>query len=615
MSVIFGLHRSLGEVVVGEELLQLAKATQRWALEGTSVLARGDVGMGLQPYFTHDRMRIEALPFEDAFGNVVAVDGRLDNYQELRGLLCLPNRPLPDSQIVLAAFQKWKEACFSYLVGDWAIAVWSAKAKKLYLARDHAGSRSLYYQRSGSAVVWSSYLETLVGGNNPHRLDRLFVNRYLTLQPLEDATPYEGIQAVPAGQYLTIDRDRLHGRPHWTPAESGNLTLSDEGEYEEQFLQLFRRSVERRIDGGVGVLAQLSGGIDSTSIVCMADEIRKSKDPGSELVDTLSFYDESESSWDEHKYFPVVEKFRGKTGHHIRTDGSRLSLTAPAPDYLFPGASGHSAQDEADFNCAIGIDKYRVILSGLGGDEFLGGVPYPYPELAHYLLRGRLLDLAKSGFSWGLALRSPLIELLTDTVAFIGDMVTERDLPNKVNLPWIAPSGVALLSEMSRRTLPRSYSPWRAYYTRLLVSARESLPHLRPQSSLRLEFRYPMLDRDLLDFLVRIPRNQLVRPGERRSLMRRALRNLVPVEILDRRRKAVVSQGPLRAVIGHHDQIASLFKDSLLESLGFVEGKALISSLTEVTDGKDISFYPGIRRAIEMELWLKARASRGRLAA
>jgi asparagine synthase (glutamine-hydrolysing) len=74
------------------------------------------------------------------------IDGRLDNYRELAQLLELEAHNLSDSQILLAAFDRWGEQCFSRFVGDWALALWSLKDESLYLARDHAGTRSLYFQ-------------------------------------------------------------------------------------------------------------------------------------------------------------------------------------------------------------------------------------------------------------------------------------------------------------------------------------------------------------------------------------------------------------------------------------------------------------------------------------
>jgi asparagine synthase (glutamine-hydrolysing) len=124
MSVIFGVRRVDGAPVSDSYLRELARATEGFALDGTFVEHDVCAGMGFQPYFTHERSRLEAQPAIDARGNMVAFDGRLDNHEELRTVLGLSPQILADSLIVLAAFERWGECCFARLVGDWALALW-----------------------------------------------------------------------------------------------------------------------------------------------------------------------------------------------------------------------------------------------------------------------------------------------------------------------------------------------------------------------------------------------------------------------------------------------------------------------------------------------------------
>ena len=614
MSVVFGVKRTLDNPVTEQELSDMAAHTMRWTKGEPILLRNGQVGMGQQTGVSEAANGSQRSLLADRHGNVVALDGRLDNGKELCELLSLDQSSVSSAEIVLSALERWNEATFSYFVGDWAIALWIRNTNTLCLGRDHAGTRTLYYKKQADAVFWSSYLETLVNRESSHSLNSVFAHRFLAHLPIEEATPYAGIHAVPAGHCVRFKEEQSHISRHWNLPRIARLELRDDREYEERFLFLFRRSVERRIQGNAEVLAQLSGGMDSTSIVCMADEIRRDSNPQRGLIDTVSYFDESEPSWDDHTYFKIVENSRGKVGYHIKIDGTRLSLSEPPNAYLFPGASGNSEQYEREFNSAINIERYGVILSGLGGDEFLGGVPYPYPELASYLLRGRLRQVLKSSLAWGLSRRRPVTEFLGGTASFVLSMATSHDITTEQLPGWITKRGIRLLAEDQKHRLHHSRLPLENYYLRLLAAVRETLPHQRPQAKMRLEYGYPMLDRDLLEFVVQIPRNQLLRPGERRSLMRRAFQGLIPSAILNRRRKAALVQGPLRAITSRGVEIESLFKDSLLESIGLIESRSLLACLSAVVSGKDISFYPGICRAIEMELWLRAMTSSGQLA-
>ena len=158
MSVIFGDCLPQGATVDGETLSRLAAATARYGLDGTALHTRGRIGMGFQAFHTHERSLIGTQPAVDAVGNILVFDGRLDNHEELAagdGLIGV--RPA-DSILILNAFARWGEECFSRLVGDWALALWSASDRTLYLARDHAGMRSLYYRNDDGGVRWSTYL-------------------------------------------------------------------------------------------------------------------------------------------------------------------------------------------------------------------------------------------------------------------------------------------------------------------------------------------------------------------------------------------------------------------------------------------------------------------------
>ena len=140
----------------------------------------------------------------------------------------------------------------------------------------------------------------------------------------------------------------------------------------------------------------------------------------------------------------------------------------------------------------------------------------------------------------------------------------------------------------------------------------ETLPHLVPGVLARPEYRFPYLDRDLVDFLFRIPREQLVRPGRRRSLMRRALREIVPIEVLERTRKGYIARGPLVAIQNARDTIQTLLAHPLAAEYGLIDPVELRPSVDLITSGKEMKQWPILLKAIAFELWL--RANTGNLA-
>jgi asparagine synthase (glutamine-hydrolysing) len=614
MSIIFGLRQAEGQFVEEPRLIHFGAATARYAPNGTIVRATGSVGMGFQPYYTHQRSNLETQPAIDPRGNMLTFDGRLDNCADLCHLLGLRKADTPDSSIVLAAFDCWGEDCFSRLIGDWAIAIWSQSERSLYLARDHAGARTLYYEFADGILLWSTYLETFFAEERSRRLDEAYAACYLACQPFRELTPYKGIRAVPPAHYLRLQGDTVTRKAHWQWMVQREIRYRTDTEYEEHLFSSLSESVQRRTVPGSSIVAQLSGGMDSTSIICLSDYHRRKHGVGPEdLLDTLSYYDDTEPSWDERPYFLLTEAQRGKAGIHIRTsfmDCTFAPADASLGDTFYPGADSSTADRVSKSEDPLNRGGYTTILSGIGGDEVLGGVPTPLPELADHLVSWNLSGLLKQTTAWCLDKQVPLISMLFETAKFTGD-VYQRARTEKKSIPqWIRRSllqgHLDIRQEEPGSIRPFAIRPSSISNGHTWWAIMETLPHLYPTSFSRREYRYPYLDRDLVDYLFAIPCEQLVRPGRRRSLMRRTLKTIVPAEILERRRKAFISRGPLASMRENEIAIGEIFRHSLLIDHGFIDPKPLHSALQLTFSGADPTLWPALMHAISLELWLKA---------
>jgi asparagine synthase (glutamine-hydrolysing) len=171
MSILFGVRKHRGATTSRQELFSLGAATERYTLDGVSVATQGRIGMGFQPYYTQQRSTLERLPTTDIEGNMLCFDGRIDNFQELASLLGIRGEDHPDSVIFMAAFHRWGDACFSKVIGDWSVALWSAREQAVYLARDHAGARSLFFRDSAGVLQWSTCLDNLIADGAAPYLD------------------------------------------------------------------------------------------------------------------------------------------------------------------------------------------------------------------------------------------------------------------------------------------------------------------------------------------------------------------------------------------------------------------------------------------------------------
>jgi asparagine synthase (glutamine-hydrolysing) len=618
MSILFGIFKQTDGIVFDQQLREFGSTTSRYAPEGTFAIEAGCVGMGFQPYSTTSRFALEQQPRRDDAGNLLTFDGRLDNYETLREALHAEGTAATDSGLVLAAYRQWNDECFCHFVGDWALALWDARSKRLYLARDHAGTRTLYYQKRKDSLVWATYVDTFFAGNTTQTVDETYVAAYLAGAPSQDRTPYADIRAVPPAHVLIVSERGMALKRHWSWIAEDRIRYKNSGDYDAHFLHLFGQSVARRTAQGEPILAQLSGGMDSTSIVCMSDYLRRQADPHSILLDTVSYYDDTEPSWNEKPYFTITEAHRGRVGLHVNVSIPRRSFQPTASDsgevfYRWPGFDKESWEHEQRLYEQLQPYGYRILLSGIGGDELLGGVPTPIPELSDTLAAGNLVELFRKATRWCVKTRTPVFHMLADvfrsTCALYLPMRSDRVPP---------PSWMSLRLNRLLEELP-SYAPGSErlfglrpsaiFAGRAWLSVLESLPSRNPEFFSRYEYRYPYLDRDLVDFLLRVPREQLVQPGRRRAMMRRALAGIVPEEILERKRKGFIARQPLAVLQNSSTAIRALFADSLAAANGWVDSKQLQRSAERITSGQDTESWPAFQRFAAMEIFLRSIAA------
>lgn len=135
----------------------------------------------------------------------------------------------------------------------------------------------------------------------------------------------------------------------------------------------------------------------------------------------------------------------------------------------------------------------------------------------------------------------------------------------------------------------------------------ETLPHLFQGLFHRPEYRYPYLDRDLVEFLHRVPRQELAQPGRRRAMMRRALRNIVPPEVLERRRKGFLIRKRLVSMRANKNAFDRLLADSIVLHRFSIDKSRLRWALDQTLQGQDIRWWPAIDRLVLLELWLRSR--------
>ena len=561
---------------------------------------------------TTTESRSERQPQATASGARITWDGRLDNRTELIAELrdALTDEA-PDVAIVAAGYEHWGTACFARLIGDWALSIWDAKSRSLILAKDPIGTRHLYYSIEVGQVTWSSVLDPLVlFADKSLSLCQAYIAGWLSQFPAPYLTPYAGIHSVPPSSFVDIRSDRHTIKKYWDFDPHLSIRYRSDTDYEEHFRSAFAVAVKRRLRSDRPILAELSGGMDSSSIVCMADTLLAEGGGQAPRLDTVSYYDDSEPNWDERPFFTVVEQKRGQAGCHIRVGGqNKLRLQANSNQFApTPASENFCSEGVRQLANSISARGNRVLLSGIGGDEVTGGVPTPVPELADLVARLQMSTFARQLMVWALERRQPWVKLLWESICIflpVGQSakISQTGAHQLVSSEFARRQSKPLNGFLSRTKL---LGPLPSFQENLctLDGLRRQFSCTGPSPFLAIERRYPYLDRDFLQFLYAIPREQLVRPGQRRSLMRRALADIVPGEILSRRRKAFVIRQPTVALSARWDELQH--KDSALrcDRLGFADRSALQRNLEMAREGKEVPVNV-LMRLLLLESWLR----------
>lgn len=621
MSVQAGIWNFDERPVNREHLAQISESLKQQGPDGESRHVDGSVALLYRPFHTTVESRREKQPYFSHRGFVLTWDGRLDNRDELMPELHGELEANPtDIAIVAAAFDRWETDCFRRIVGDWAVSIWKPDQRELLFAADYMAIRHIFYYLKNDRICWSTDLSSLVllSHDNFH-IDDNYIAGYFAHDPDAHLTPYREIREVPPGQFVRVENGSVSVTRFWQISSKSRIRYKTDAEYEEHFRHLFRQSVRRRLRSDSPMLADLSGGLDSSSIVCTADDIIASEGGHYPRIDTISYYDDTEPNGDDSIYFPKVEQKRGRVGIHI--DASKLGSSAtslqrsefcPLPGAL--GAGRILGDERAD---VVRRGNYRATLSGVGGDEFMGGVPDPRAQLADLILQFKFICLAKQLTVWSLVKRRPWIRLLWQSALELLPPSVGQYLVEEAKVESWIQKDFAKHTKLAIRQLDvnEHFGLWlptrRSYVGGVLLMACK-LAKLTPPVLALEEARYPYLDQNLIQFLLSIPADQLLRPGERRSLMRRSLSGVVPQEILARRTKQLGARTPILILEKYWDELQTIYQTSLSEHFGYIHAARLLKVISDARAGKIVPLVR-VLWTISLEYWLRDLAARGQL--
>jgi asparagine synthase (glutamine-hydrolysing) len=497
----------------------------------------------------------------------LTADARIDNRDELRATLGLStplSRDTTDSELILAAYEKWGIACPEKLLGDFAFAIWDGYRQRLFCARDSMGVKPFYYYYHAQRVfVFASEIKALFClPEVPRRLNEVMVANYLVPNFADrSVTFYQDIVRLPAAHCLIVSHGKIKLQPYWALDPRHEVRLRSDAEYAEAFREIFTVAVRCRLRSAFPVGSALSGGLDSSSIACTARRLLATK--GKQRLHTFSAIfsglpQEDLRRIDERCYVEAVLAKGEFEPHYVHAD--RLSPLTEFDRVLWhadeavcaPNLYMHWALYDAAHQQGV-----RIFLDGIDGDTT---VSHGFEALAEYARTGRWKTLVVEAAA--LAKRSnPLFTprrilwqfgfrpLIPESAVHFWRLLRGRSQPiwavsSVVNQTFarrvrLAERMQALLGPNSVPVRTAREVHWHSLTSALIPYGLEFLD--KAATTFALEPRYPFFDRRLIEFCLALPVEQKLYQGWSRVVMRRAMAGILPPEVQWRPYKANLS--------------------------------------------------------------------------
>ncbi len=627
MSGLVGLWYRDGRPIEQTLLARLSATLAHRGPDGEGQWIRGAMGLACQNLWVTPESYHETQPLVDARGLALAFDGRLDNRGDLLPRLRehLPIAPdASDATVVLAAYQVAGEAFPTWLVGDFALALFDASRQRLVLVRDAIGVRPLYYCQLPHAFLCASEVKALLAHPDVHTQPNHDVIGDFLLDRWADSqhTCFQSVCSVPPAHQVVVTPQTVTVQRYWDFPANHRLRFKSFPEYAEAFRQLFEQAVQRRLRSASPVAVSVSGGLDSSAILCLAQSwVAGGRLPASSLIG-LSYLTRRGSPSDEDRFVAEIERASGVTIHRVKAerqlflDHARSVLWHVEIPFLDEQwSSTHALMVTAREQGA------RVLLTGHWGDQVL----FPQAYLVDLVRRCAWRTVARhlAEFPRWMTDTSPrwfrkrfftdLIRYQVPAVLYPFARFVRQGLRPSQH-PWYA-------SSLRRRVLRRQWQRrplglhQRTCHARAVYEEARSPMHVlcmewdaKAAAMHGLDVAFPYLDRDLIAFLMAIPGEQQTHQGIPKVLLREGLRGVLPERIAQRRWKGDFTDVANATIRAEYPRLLqTLAAHQRVVAGGYVDGTVLKEQLERLRAGltaDNCTAAWALSDLLGLELWL-----------
>ena len=524
---------------------------------------------------------------------------RLDNRSEVEQWTKAMRSDMPDLQLVLRTIVRLGSACVPRLLGDFAFVVWDCITRTAVAACDAMSVKKLYYAERNALVAFAGQAEALA---HEDRYEvQVLAEHVAGSVATPELTVYEGVRAIPGGSMARLESGKLTVRPYWSPEEIkpelGPRMLDCAAA--EVLRSLLTEAVRSRLPGDRTTWAQLSGGLDSSSVVSIAQSLAEH---GDTAADEREYSDVVVDRWGVHNEIIVDPPMWYDKRYAVpRIDQPRQNfMFYPREQQLCDIVRGGGG---------------RVLLTGQGPDEYLRGNMF---FLADWLARGRIWSavremarraaIGRVSF-WELAYRNAVTPLLPGGLRrLLGPEVTR--VP-----PWVHPT-IVRRYELHKRTYELALYAGQLgdkYHTSLVngvAALRRTIGHLVLDDV--LDVRHPFLDRRLVEFGLRLPPELTARPYAGKWVLREAMRGVLPESVRTRVGKGTQNERHAWSLTAQRALLEPLVREPILADLGIVDGVKLRAAFHAAPRQAQRKGDPhaALQQVLAIEAWLQIRSGR-----
>jgi asparagine synthase (glutamine-hydrolysing) len=519
ISVVYSRKGNAGERIPGMNGVQRHRGPDASGLWTSS---DGKVGLGHRRLSILDLSSQANQPMSGPDGSVIVFNGEIYNFRELRdelGKLGCRFATESDTEVILAAYAEWGEQCVGRFNGMWALALFDAKRRRLFLSRDRLGMKPLYLAQTPDGVMAASEVKGILAAGHAAAVDCDGLNEYFTFQNIiSNRTLFAGVTMLPPGSNHFIDTET--GR-QWT-AQYWQLRFAPvagkEEDLAEEFLAIFRRAMKRHLISDVEVGATISGGMDSSAIVALATEQLRGMHTFTGFFDTASVDADDRCVSEQADARLIAHRFG--TQHHERHIAPQDVIdTLPAIVWHLEDPKVGMCYTFHTISQLVS-SWVTVNLSGTGGDEVFAGYPWRY-ALIEGLTKPGAFDDAYYGW-WSRLIKD------ADKTRFFTDRVRKATTPEHPRAAFQAVVAGTEGFEPLNRAL--HFDAMTFLHGFLLVEDKLGM-------AFGIETRFPFLDPEIVEFGSRIPPAHKLRGGVAKYLLKRAFEALLPEETLHKRKQ------------------------------------------------------------------------------